>query len=102
VTSSGVWHEGVNWQITHGEAHATADGAVVVTVSSEPHLSWESRVVAVTDDETELPFSQVSRMGAQAEWRFDKLPLASVRELRFQVRPIRWVDFRGIALRPVF
>jgi hypothetical protein len=102
VGSKGIWHEGVNWQITHGEAHETKDGSLVVTVSCEQHPSWETRLAAVTNDGTELPFSQASRMGAQSDWRFSKLPLASVRELRFQVRPIRWVEFRDVALRPAY
>ena len=92
-------HEGLTWKITHGTAHETKEG-FVVTFSATRHADWERRVVAVTADGTEIPTTRVSIVNDQSEWHFSKPLLKDVRELRFQVRPIRWVDFRPVALKP--
>jgi hypothetical protein len=58
-------------------------------------------VVAIDDAGKEIVATTTSRMNEQTQLEFAKLPMNSVRELQFQVRRYRWVEFRGIALYPL-
>ena len=92
---------GCEWKVTHGVGVDTKAGEVLVTFSYIPFLDWETRVVAVKQDNTEVSATRTSRINHQSEIYFSGLTLAEVRFFRFQVRPFRWVEFRGIALAPV-
>jgi tRNA A-37 threonylcarbamoyl transferase component Bud32 len=93
-------HEGVSWNIVHGVAFETKDGELVATFTHSRLADWEARLVAVNTEDVEVPTTRVSRLNEQSEWHFPNLPLKSVKELRFQVRPIRWVEFKDVALIP--
>ena len=95
-----VSHAGLSWKVTHGAAIESKGGEVVVTFSYPRHQDWETRVAAVTRDDVEAPQGRLFGGNQQATWTFPRLSLAEVKEFRFQVRPIRWVEFRDIALRP--
>lgn len=95
-----VTHEGVAWNVVHGTAIETKDGDLVATFTHSRPADWESRLIAVNQEDVEVPTTRVSRLNEQSEWHFPKLPLKSVKELRFQVRPIRWVEFKDVALFP--
>jgi tRNA A-37 threonylcarbamoyl transferase component Bud32 len=92
-------HQGLEWEITHGTAIESKDGELIVTFSHSRHDNWEERVIAVNTDGVEIATSRLSRLNEQAEWHFPGLRLDSVKELGFQVRPFRWVEFRHVALR---
>jgi hypothetical protein len=95
-----ITHEGVSWNVVHGTAFETKDGELVATFTNSRPADWESRLVAVNTEDVEVPTSRVSILNEQSEWHFPKLPLKSVKELRFQIRPIRWVEFKDVALIP--
>jgi serine/threonine protein kinase len=95
-----ITHEGVTWNLVHGTAFETKDGDLVATFTSSRPADWESRLVAVNTEDVEVPTTRISRLNEQSEWHFEKLPLKSVKELRFQVRRVRWVEFKEVALIP--
>ena len=97
-----IKHGGESWVVTHGRAVETKDGESNVVLNYEDRPNWESRVVAINTEGVEVANGRSFKLGKQAEWHFPKLPLAAVREFQFQVRPIRWVEFRDIALKPSF
>ena len=101
-TEVNVTHEGVLWKVTHGTAVEAKNGEVVAVFNYPKHLNWETRVIAVTNDGIEVEKSMLSRLNDQGEFHFEKVPLSSVKEFQFQVRPIRWVEFRDISLQPLF
>ena len=73
---------------------------VAVTFSNGRHTDWQARVVAVNMAGEDIPTTKESRINDQAEWRFPGLTLSSVKEFRFQVRRMEWIELRGIALAP--
>ncbi|MGB8167036.1 MAG: protein kinase [Chthoniobacteraceae bacterium] len=93
-------HAGLTWNITQGAAVEIKGGGIVATCSHSQHEGWQQRVVAVTADGKEMPASNAGQLNEQSEWRFEKIPLESIAQFRFQVRPIEWVLFRSVALAP--
>jgi serine/threonine protein kinase len=91
---------GVTWKITHGAPVKTESGGSMVTYSPTRHEGWQQRVIAVTADGKEVAASHSVQRDKQTEWHFEKVPVESIAHFRFQVRPIQWVLFRGVALAP--
>ena len=82
------------------EVNGSASIAVNHTVKE-----WEVRVVAVDTNGkvwatagSQLNYAANGSAGTTAT--FAGLPLAQVKEFRFQVRPCHWVEFRNVALNP--
>ena len=94
------FHDGVRWQLGWSAPLETKNGETVTnwTVPRNPH--WETRVIAVKSDGTEVTTGNRSSANEQTTWRFADLPLAQVRDFRFQVRRVQWIEFRGVALAP--
>ena len=81
---------------------AEKEGNAVINVA-HPLSGWDTRVVAVArDDQEQVSTRQASGNGSlqQQTVTFSHLPLAQVKEFRFQVRPYRWVEFRHVSLEP--
>jgi hypothetical protein len=87
--------------VTFSQA-AEKEGSAAVNVA-HPLSGWDTRVVAVDkDDQERISTRQASGNGPpkQQTVTFSHLPLAEVKEFRFQVRPYRWVEFRHVSLEP--
>ncbi|MDQ3624590.1 MAG: hypothetical protein M3463_19250, partial [Verrucomicrobiota bacterium] len=95
-----VRHERVEWKIAHGTPIESKDGRTIVSCTASEYPDWEGRLVALTRDGKEVTASRVWMLNQQSDWSFADLPLGTVREFRFQVRPRHWVEFRGIQLVP--
>ena len=92
---------GSDWFVSFSQA-AEKDGFATVNVA-HPLSGWDTRVVAVDqDDQERVSTHQASSIGPgkQQTVTFSHLPLAQVKEFRFQVRPYRWVEFRHVSLEP--
>jgi hypothetical protein len=72
------------------------------------HLAVDAndfRVVAITTDGAVVPADKVLSSGASAEFRlttavFPTLKLQSIKAIKVQIRPFRWVRFPNVALDP--
>lgn len=74
-------------------------GTQVNLTNTAPHGRWQSRLIAVTTDE--LAQAQLlGYRGQQGTATFRDLPSESIKELRFQIRPYDWVEFKNVALLP--
>lgn len=91
-------HAGLTWRITQVATVENKTGGIVVTYSHTQHEGWQQRVIAVTAEGEEVAASYSGQLNEQSEWRFENIPLESIAQFRFQVRPIEWVLFRGVAL----
>lgn len=94
-----------NWTVEFNREPAEIGGRAQITYVFGPDdRRWAHRVVAVdTNDVEHTSFRGGStRVENMAFWSatFHELPLAAVKEFRLQVRPVHWVEFRDIALRP--
>ncbi len=100
ATGMQTMHDGLPWKLTFSTVVESKAGETVATYSNTDRSGWVQRLVAVTLDGEEIAPSYTSRLGEQAEARFAHLPLPDVAFLRLQVRPIQWVEFRGVPLTP--
>lgn len=98
-------HGDPQWMITfHHQPTATADGAQVSLVFGPENRMWMYRLIAVDTDGVEHAAN--SAQGSPVEkvtlwsYTFDQLPLSRVREFQMQVRPVSWVAFANVALKP--
>ena len=89
-----------DWKVYHGSMTETAAGEMLVNYRYEPPDDWEVRVVGVTASGIEVPKLRLSRIDQQAEWTFPKPKGEAITQLRFQVRPIDWVEFQNVVLPP--
>ncbi len=92
---------GMKWQLGFSAPLETKEGATVSIWTAPRHDAWETRVIAVRNDGTEVANGTRSSANDQATWTFADLPLATVRDFHFQVRHVDWVEFRDIALAPM-
>ena len=67
--------------------------------SNEPYGSCRSRLVAVTDDGSEHA-AWISSSGGEGSATFVGVPVSSIKEYRFQIRPYKWIEFKNFALQP--
>lgn len=79
-------------------------GQAYLTLSlARESRDWKTRVIAVDTNGVEhadhLGTTTPSEKNAILTYDFLRLPLARVREFRVQVRPVHWIEFRGVALQ---
>ncbi len=87
------------------EHRQTTNGLAEVTGTFGPHTQgWQVRLVALDHDGVIHPeVTTVSRHEADAltsTWTFRSLPLSEVAEFQLQARPLQFVHFPAVALRP--
>ncbi len=99
--ASSFSHEGEDWQVTQASTIEGKDDETIVTYASPTHADWQVRVVAVLADGREIAASRSSMLNDQSAWHFEKQPLESIAQFRFQTRRYEWVEFRGVALAPL-
>jgi hypothetical protein len=98
VDSAG--YGGLDWKLYHGAMRETAAGELAVDFSYETPENWEVRVVGVTDSGVEVTKLRLSQVEQQTAWTFPKPKNDAITLLRFQVRPIEWVEFQNVVLPP--
>jgi len=113
LRSKSIRHGGEDWEVTVSDVAAQADG---LAVSFGCQLRWngEPRFVAV-DNEGKVhepawkwglgsamgPFGQrLVGMPVSGEVRFPGMAPPQLKELRFQIRPYRWISIRNVSLQP--
>ncbi|MEO7317874.1 MAG: hypothetical protein ABIZ56_02675, partial [Chthoniobacteraceae bacterium] len=98
--STSPTHHGVMWKLGWSAPLETKDGETVSNWSASRNPDWETRVLAVKNDGSEVTTANRSSANDQTTWRFSGLPVAQVKTFHFQVRRVQWIEFHGIALRP--
>jgi hypothetical protein len=104
VGQSGAYalEDGADCRLLFGDPVETA-GETRVTVSHNTLENWETRVCVVDLDGQEhrsaRHYNAVGELASTAG-HFKGLRLDRVKELRFEVRPYRWFEFRDVALKP--
>lgn len=94
---------GRQWTVTLLRAEVaylfSGDSTQVLMSSNEPYHEWRTRLVAVARDGSE---HESSITGARGYGRavFVGVPVSTIKEFCFQVRPFQWAEFRNVALRP--
>jgi len=78
---------------------AGEDSTRVTLMSNEPYGQWRRRLVAVTKDSTEHA-TRIDYMESNGTADFRGLRPSSITELRYQVRPFVWVEFKNVSLQP--
>lgn len=102
-SSADVPHGGERWRIAFRGALEDKEGDVVVSVNfshSARNEFEEVRLVAVTAEGREIPASSSTKTRDHLQATFSQLPLTSVEHFRFQVRPLRWAEFKHVRLMP--
>ena len=77
-------------------------GQMQISASHSTAKGWETRIVAVDLEgrqDLALRSDEPSTTLVRTTARFDKLPLAQIKEFQFQVRPYRWAEFRNVSLQ---
>ena len=77
------------------EKNGAASVAVTHNVTGQP-----VRIVAVDLGGVEHTWAGSSGWSGHLELTFPDLPLAEVKEFRFQTRPVQWIDFKDVVLKP--
>jgi hypothetical protein len=82
----------------------TTDGAKAMLMFGKEDRRWKLRLLAVDTNGVEHPHTHesTSRNKKSSLWTysFRDVPLYSIGEIRVEVRPIHWIEFRDIALKP--
>lgn len=95
-------HQGQPWSVSFLKAEEIGGAAHVTVIHTVKEA--EVRVVAVDADGAEHPGGRTESAGngdfSHVAAVFDGLPLAQIKEFRFQARPYTWVDFRDVSLNP--
>jgi hypothetical protein len=91
--------EGVRWKLSWGEPVEAKGGDLVVNWNASRHHDWETRLIAVKNDDSEVASDNRSIANDQTSWRFTGLSITQVKGFRFQVRRVLWVEFSDIALK---
>jgi hypothetical protein len=99
------FHGDPAWTVNfHQVPTDTKEGAQIAVIFGPEDRMWTHRVIAVDTNDVEHPVNLGN--GTPIEkltlwtYTFYQLPLAAVKEFRFQVRPVHWVEFRDVALVP--
>ncbi len=95
--------DGKQWTVTFLKAEMAEglaeDSTRVTLTSTDSYGIWHKRLVAVSDNGIEYTTSLGYR-GNDGTALFQRLPLSSIKEFRFQVRPYDWVEFKNVSLQP--
>ena len=95
-------HQGQPWSVSFLKAEEIGGATHVTAIHTIKEA--EVRVVAVNADGAEHPGGRTESAGngdfSHVTTVFDGLPLAQIKEFRFQARPYTWVDFRDVSLNP--
>jgi hypothetical protein len=78
------------------------DGETQLTVVRGHVEGWQTRIVAVDTNGVEHTASTATGTAGKqiVPWTYTfPLPLAEIKEFRAQIRPLYWVEFRGVALQ---
>jgi len=91
-------------QMTTSHSTAKVESPVQTQISASHNMAkgWETRIVAVDLEgrqDLALRSDEPSTTLVRTTARFDKLPLAQIKEFQFQVRPYRWAEFRNVSLQ---
>ena len=105
--SIGISQDKVDWTIWFLEPVEKADGSTTISLTHTQHADWQTRVVAIDDKNQEHVSSQDGSSSGPGETVqlmsvFPNLSLKRIKQFRFQMRRVHWVEFRNIALRPNF
>ena len=93
-------HDGVRWKLGWSAATETKDNRIVINWNAPRIRDWETRVVAVKKDGTTVATDDHTTGQDQTEWRFSGVAMSDLMSFGFQVRPVYWMEFRGIQLAP--
>jgi hypothetical protein len=98
--TSSFSRDGQQWKVTFREATAgaTAGTTQVSLTTTVSYPRWYTQLVAVARDGSEHATS-IGYDGENGTAVFRDLPLSAIMELRFQVRPYYWVEFKNVALQ---
>jgi hypothetical protein len=100
--------EGRQWKVTFYKAktvhNATAGDITQVSVATT--VTWPAhygkltrRLVVVTSDGCERATGEGDYAKQEIDAVFPRLPVSSIQEVRFQVRPYYWVEFKNVSLQ---
>src|SRR5262249_6223875 len=94
-----------NWTVNfHRPPYGATGDAYVSVVFGPTFRLWTHRAVALDTNGVEHPYhgAQGTPFETMTLWTYswENLPLTKVKEFRFQVRPLHWVEFPNIALTP--
>jgi hypothetical protein len=100
ANTSSFSRDGQKWSVTFHNATAGArpDTTEVALTTTISYPRWSTRLVAVARDGSEHATS-IGYRGGNGTAVFRDLPLSSIKEFRFQVRPYHWVEFKNVALQ---
>lgn len=92
------------WEFhVHGVSEVT-EGAQITIVMGRDHRDWRTRLVALDTNDVVHTHHRAAGtpQGDATIWTytFPGLPLAQVKAFRVDVRRVRWVEFRDVALEP--
>ena len=105
--------DGEQWTVIFRKATAVASGGAQVKLAyTVPYGRWNMQLVAAASDGSEHTSSttdgfsgggclsgSIYRGYATEIAVFQDLPLSSIKELRLQVRPYDWVEFKNVSLQ---
>jgi hypothetical protein len=94
-----------NWTVNfHHSATETRDGAQIAVIFGPEDRAWSHRMVAVDSNGVAHAYTKAETTPVERltlwTYGFQQLPLSAVKEFQLQVRPVHWVEFRDVALRP--
>lgn len=101
----------------HHQPADTVEGAQVAIIIGPENPMWIHQVVAVDTNDVEVsansaqgtplglveegfPVKQMRHQVTLWTYTFGKLPLEKIKEFRVQIRPVHWVKFPRVALKP--
>jgi len=95
-----------HWEIqVHGIVE-TGEGVQATILTPRERQDWKSRVIAVDATGQEHTHRMAAGSGTPGNtgtvwtYTFQRLSIAQLQEIRVQVRPIHWLAFRDVELRP--
>lgn len=91
------------WNLVFHRVSSSGRDTEVTLVFDDPGRGWKLRVLAIDWEGMEHHYHEASGTPADATstwtYRFPDLPRSSITEIRVQVRPVHWVEFRQIDLK---
>ena len=110
--SPGTWtflRDGREWPVAFQKARETPKAtegaparstqASLMIPADEFYGKLQTRLVAIDNDGKDYA-SLIGYLGNSGMAVFPKMPLSSIKEFQFQVRPYDWVEFKNVSLQP--